>query len=95
MPHPDALYRLGKIRQEAALQEAQAARLAAEARRQRPPTPNLIARLLAYGVLLLRFMLRLGRKNSETRNDQTFLIVKSRKTESSTSIVIGARIIHR
>jgi hypothetical protein len=29
MPHPDVLYRLGKIKQEAALQEAQAARLAA------------------------------------------------------------------
>ena len=95
MPHPDALYRLGKIRQEAALQEAQAARLAAEARRLRPPTPNLIARLLTYGVLLLTFLLRLGRKAPEARNDRTFLIVKSRKTESSTSIIIGARITHR
>jgi len=94
MPHPDALYRLGKIRQEAALQEAQAARLVAEARRQRP-SPNLIARFIAYFVMLLSFILRLGRRAPEVRNDQTFLIVKSRTTESSTSIVIGARIMHR
>jgi hypothetical protein len=94
MPHPDVLYRLGKIKQAAALQEAQAARLAAEARRQRP-TPNLIARLLAYVVMLLTFMFRLGRKASQVRNDQTFLILKSRQTKGSTSIIIGARIIHR
>jgi len=94
MPHPDVLYRLGKIKQEAALQEAQAARLVAEARRQRP-TPNLIARFLAYVVMLLTFIFRLGRKASELRNDQTFLILKSRKTEKSTSIIIGARIMHR
>ena len=80
MPNPEVSYQLGKIKQAAAWREAEAARLAAQARK-RKPRPNLLAGFLAALAMLLSFMLRLGRRATQARNNQTFLITKSMKRQ--------------